>query len=429
MMDHPLVKLPAKQVSRAENRTLWMVNHYAVTRDMPGGTRHAELALALEQHGWKTEIFATPFNHNTGQFERPVSPTRLVRNEAVNGTVFRWLYSLPYRSNDWKRYVNMVSFMVVFVVVAICSPRPSIVVGSSAHLLAALGAWIASRWHRVPFVLEIRDIWPDSLIQLGLQNKPIIFVLKRIEHFLYRRAQLIIAVTDGIADRITAKNVSKSKILMIPSGLAASDVATLDHRQSVRRDMKWEEKIVVVWAGSHQPANGLDVVVEAGRLLEAEDNVLLAFIGDGSEKPSLVAQAHELDNVAFYDPVPKSQIGHLLMAADIGLLHSRKFDAFTGARPRKLFEYMGASLPIICTVPGEAWRIVHEADAGVYAAWEDPAALATAIRSLAADPIRRRQLGENGYETIKRTGSLEAAGATLARALKTVVDGKVSYGL
>jgi glycosyltransferase involved in cell wall biosynthesis len=162
------------------------------------------------------------------------------------------------------------------------------------------------------------------------------------------------------------------------------------------------------------------VVIEAARLLVDEPSLHIAFIGDGSLKQDLIEQARGLPNVTFYDPVPKTEIGDFLRAADIGLLHSRRFDAFTGARPNKLFEYMSAGLPIVSTVPGEAWRLVSEAEAGVAAEWEDPAALAAALRSLVHDPERRQAMGRSGHAYVRRAHDRESHVARLATVLDSV---------
>ncbi len=411
----------ASQSTEPATHRLWMVNHYAVTGDIPGGTRHSELAAVLRKHGWQTDIFATSFNHNTHEFVRPVTLPRVVVSEPTRDAMFRWIPSSPYYRNDWKRYLNMVTFTMAFLVVAPFQRRPHIVLGSSAHLLAAFGAWLASRWHRVPFVLEIRDVWPDSLIQLGLSNKAVIAFLTKLEGFLYRRSALIVAVSEGIAARIADKGVSPDKITVVAHGLARTeDVPSLKDREQFRKRMGWEGRVVVIWAGSHQPFNGLDILIEAARELRDYQDLLFVFVGDGSEKPNLIRQANGLQNVRFHDPVAKSEIGLWLHAADIGALTARRFDAFTGVRPRKIFDYMGAALPIVCTVPGEAWTLIEDADAGVHAEWENPSALADAIRSLAAKPELRARMGRNGRCAVETVHSIEHSGELLHSVLERI---------
>jgi glycosyltransferase involved in cell wall biosynthesis len=335
---------------------------------------------------------------------------------------YRWLYSTPYRANDWRRYANMTSFMTTAAAAGLrASPPPDVVIGSSPHLLTGLAAWTLAKKHHAPFVFEVRDMWPDMLEQLGLASS-IVAPLARLEAFLYRKAARVIALTDGIKDRIVAKGVPAEKVVVIANSAlrpAPPDAARRDQR---RAELGWQGKTVLIWAGSHNPMNGLDVVVDAARLLQSDPDVLVAFIGDGSRKASLVAQADGLPNVRFYDPLPRSEIQDFLRAADIGLLHSRRFDAFTGARPNKLFEYMSAGLPILTTVPGEACQIVLDAGAGIHAEWENPHALAAAIVELASQPDTRREMGLRGHEYVIENHSRERTAEDLAALLREAIE-------
>jgi glycosyltransferase involved in cell wall biosynthesis len=398
-------------------RRVWFVNQYAMTPDLPGINRHYELGWLLGRHGWEATVFATALHHTSGKFRRGVHIWRPLLWENHDGVRFGWLYSTPYRKNNWRRYVNMLSFMSAFAGISLFAQRPDVVIGSSPHLLSGLGAWVAARRHRVPFLFEVRDVWPDMLVQLGLTTPAVIKPLTLIERFLYRKADRVIALTDGIADRIVAKGVPAEKVIVIPNSLLPAPELDEQRRRARRRELGWQGKVTAVWAGSHNPMNGLDVVVEAARILQDDRSISIVFIGDGSLKQDLISQARDLPNVTFLDPLPKSEIGDFLRAADIGLLHSRRFDAFTGARPNKLFEYMSAGLPIVSTVPGEAWRLIAEAEAGVQAEWENPQALAAAIKLLAVDMERRQEMGRRGFDYVRRAHDRETHVAKLAALL------------
>lgn len=400
--------------------TVWIVNQYAVSSDVSGITRHVELGEQLGQHGLTTHIFATAFHHTTASMRRGVSIRRPVRHDAQHGVGFTWIWSTPYRQNGWKRYVNMLSFTGLFLTVAGRQGRPDVIIGSSPHLIAGLGAWLMARRYRVPFVFEVRDMWPDMLVQLGLTSPLIIRPLSFIEAHLYRHSNSIIALTDGIADRIAAKGVSRDKLVVIPNATLRPRPLDEAERAERCRSLGWEDKTVLVWAGAHNPMNGLDVVVEAAKHLVDRPDLLIVFIGDGSLKRQLIMQATGLPNVQFYDPVPKTEIGPWLRAADIGLVHSRRFELFSGARPNKLFEYMAAGLPIVSTVPGEAWRLIQEADAGVHAEWENPVSLAAAVATLADAPMERRAMGQRAFAYVSRMHSRERTAAHLAALLRSV---------
>lgn len=374
---------------------------------MPGLTRHHELASLLKEHGWRTEIYSTPFNHKTSRLDRAVSAQRMVLEQDEQGVPFIWVYSLPYASNGLRRYLNMVSYSAVAVWAGLVRPKPSIIVGSSSHLLAGLSAWLVARRHKLPFVLEVRDLWPDSLVQLGLTNPFVIKPLAVLETFLYRRSVAVIALTEGIRDGVIAKGVPANKVVLIPN--ATTRPAPLDVRQRTeeRRRRHWEGKTVAVWVGAHGPANGLEHVVDAARLLTHRTDIVIAFVGDGPDKGDLMRRSAGLENVEFHDPIPKEQVSDTLRAADIGILHSRAFQAFTGARPNKLFDYMAAGLPIVCALPGEALGLVNEAGAGICAEWENARSIAGAIVKLADCQELRDSLGGSGFRYVAHRHSRE----------------------
>lgn len=399
---------------------VWMVNQYAIPLDVPGITRHVELARQLEGLGWSTRIFAAAFHHTTATELANVSWLRPAHHDVRSGVPFTWLVSSGYRGNGLKRYVNMLTFTAALIGVGARQRRPDIIVGSSPHLLAGFGAWLLARRFRVPFIFEVRDMWPDMLVQLGLTTPLIITPLKRLEAFLYKRADRVIALTDGIAERVAAKGVDADRIEVVPNGILRPAPIDDDTRDAMRRALGWEGKVVVVWAGSHNPMNGLDVVIEAARLLRGHDAIRFAFIGDGALKMQLIEQARGLDNVVFHDPLPKTEMSAWLRAADLGLLHSRRFEVFSGARPNKLFDYMAAGLPIVSTVPGEAWSLIERVNAGVFAEWENPEALAEAVMRLAKEPVERRAMGWRAFASVSETHSREATAVRLAGLLTEV---------
>jgi glycosyltransferase involved in cell wall biosynthesis len=143
-------------------------------------------------------------------------------------------------------------------------------------------------------------------------------------------------------------------------------------------------------------------------------------VGDGTDKPKLIAQAKGMRNVQFLEQVPNDAVSPMLRAADIGILHSRAFDAFTGARPNKLFDYMSAGLPIVCAVPGEAFALVQAAESGIEAEWENPSSIAKSITVLADEANLRRRLGSNGHAHVIEKHSREASSVALNRVLRQV---------
>lgn len=394
--------------------SLWMVNQYAATREMSSGTRHVELARLLARNGWRVKIFASQNNR---------AKSDSFRSDPDLG-LFRWVYTFPFKSNGLARYVNALSFLASSLLAMVIRPKPDVIIGSSPHLLAAFGALFIAKIKRIPFVLEIRDMWPDSLIQLGLTNSLIIKPLEYIERLLYRESDAIIALTEGIRSRIVDKGVDEQKIELIPNASMKPPPLDSELRALKRDEFGWSDKIVVLWVGAHNLANGLEYVIDAAKLLHDRTDILFVFIGRGTEKARLMERAAGTRNIEFWNPVPKSEVAEIMRSGDIGILNSKAFDAFDGARPNKLFEYMANGLAIVNAIPGEASRLVQEGGAGIDVIWENPTSIAEGIRELADNEQRRNAMASSGHSYVATHHSREHTAEVLNRLLNNILKEK-----
>lgn len=379
---------------------------------MQGSMRQFDHAEILRGYGWATRIIAAPFSGLSFKSLRPVSLSKRLIDRVEEGIDFTWVYTVPYSGNNWRRYLNMLSYFVSSQFRAKGGNKPDLVLGSSPHLFAALGAWIASRRFSVPFILEIRDLWPDSLTQLGLTNPLIIKPLELLEKFLYKQADVIVALTDGIADSIKARIPDSEIVHVLPNAVRRPTAIPVEERLATRQKMGWgEDEIIAIYAGAHGPANDLGQIVEAARGLTDDPRIRIVFIGGGPNKQAIKTQAEGLTNVTFLEPVPKQEIERILPAADIGLMTLRQIQLFDGARPNKLFDYMGAGLAAVSTIQGEAARVLEEAGAGITAV---PATLAESIQTLANDPELRRSMSQSGFDYACSVDTRESVAARLA---------------
>jgi glycosyltransferase involved in cell wall biosynthesis len=306
------------------------------------------------------------------------------------------------------------------------APGPSVVVGTSPHLLTGLAAWIVARRHRVPFVFEIQDLWPDTLVAMGLTNPLVIRPLSWLERFLYRRADAVIALSEGIRDTIASRGTDPRKIVLLPNATTDTRGALAVDRDAVRRRFGWDGKVVAIYAGSHGPANGLENVVDAALQQGGRHDVLWVLLGDGSEKVKLVARAGGAGHIQFLDPVGKADVHAILNGADIGVINLRWNKTFEGARPNKIFDYLGAGLPIVTTVPGEIWRVVSEAGAGRLAEPECPAALAGVVDELARDTALRTCLSTSASLYADTLPTREETALQLETLLERLIDPSTS---
>jgi colanic acid biosynthesis glycosyl transferase WcaI len=303
-----------------------------------------------------------------------------------------------------RRTLDYLSFMCASVVAGVFERRPDVVVATSPQFFAALGGWQLSRLQRVPFVLEVRDLWPASIVAVGaLRQRSVIAALERLELALYRRARSIVVVTAAFQNDLARRGIPLAKIHVVPNGADLSWCAPRPRDATFIREQRLEGKFVVGYIGTHGMAHGLERVLDAAELLRDMPEVAFFFAGGGAERAPLeksVAQ-RALTNVRLIRRQPKERMPALWSACDLTLIPLRDDPVFATVIPSKLFEALAHGVPVLISVPeGEATALVREQGCGVITPPEDPVALAAAIRALAGS---RERLGE------LRARALEAA--------------------
>jgi glycosyltransferase involved in cell wall biosynthesis len=398
---------------------LLIVNHFALAPDMGGGTRHVELGRELARRGWRVTIAASDFHVLERAYARRAGGNdKRIIDETIDGVRMRWLWSSPYDRNDGKRVANWLSFARSVVRTPWSEDPPDVVLGSSPQLFAAFGAWRVARRLGVPFVLEVRDLWPESLSVAGRMRGPGYWSLWMLARFLYRAATRIVVLARGVQQYLERLGIPASRIVYVPNG---ADLAAFTERATQHSDL-----VRMVYAGAHGPANGLDVVLDAAAVLRDDPRVSFVLVGDGPAKAALVqqARANRLANVEFLEAVPKARIPGLLASCDAGLMVLKELPLFAfGVSPNKLFDYWSAGLPVICNVPGEVAGWVRDANGGVQAADGTPEALARAIRVLMSmSPERRAALGAAGREWVRREHDRPVLAARLDAAVRPLAS-------
>jgi glycosyltransferase involved in cell wall biosynthesis len=342
---------------------VWILNHYATAPGSSGGTRHYDLARELVQRGYRVTICASSFEHITRK-EKKTYGSRNYIEEEYNGIRFIWLKTTPYYRNDWRRVLNILNYTSrAFRTLRRNQDKPDVVIGSLMHPLAAwVGYWLA-RKYRCKFYFEERDLWPQTLIDLGRMSRynPAVWLLGQLERFLYRHADRTVVLFDKAVDYVAGKGVNPRKIVHVPNGvdLQQHDLNAENLPEEYRALFaKLDGKFIAVYAGSHGMANHLDAVLDSARITrESNPRIHYLLIGDGQEKARLLQrQKNEgLDNVIFMPPVNKECIPAILRQVDVGLLPLMDSPVFRwGISPNKLYDYMAAALPVIllCNVDG-----------------------------------------------------------------------------
>ncbi|WP_323720621.1 glycosyltransferase family 4 protein [Acetomicrobium sp.] len=405
---------------------LWILNHYAVSPDTPGGTRHFDLARELVKNGHDVTIFASGFDHSTRRYVK-ITPKEKMKVETYDEVRFVWINTFPYAGNDWRRVANMLSYGWRVLWCDRGIPKPDVIFGSSMHPFAALAGWRLARRHKARFIFEVRDLWPQTAVDMGAMRESSLpaKLLYAWEKFMYKRAEKIIVLLPYAKDYIVSKGISPEKIFWLSNGV---DLDRFDHPASLDPGSEVAQvferargKFKVVYTGSHEISDGLYVILETAKILQEKlENVHFILIGDGSEKSKLISKAQRLGlmNISFCAPVPKQVIPTVLLTADCLVFPVQNFNVYRfGISFNKAYDYLASSKPII--IAGNPRNnIVKEANCGISVEPENPEALAEAIIEIYNMPKeKRKELGMNGRRYVEQHHSIKV----LAEKLETLL--------
>lgn len=321
---------------------------------------------------------------------------KVFEKEKVNNlTVYRSFRIRDTKTSTIRRLANYLSFMLSTCLSGVFVTKPDIVYATSPQLFQGVTGYFLSRVHRAKFVFEIRDLWVDFAELLGqLKNKKLLNLARKLEKFLYKKADHIIVVTHGYKKRLIDLGIKEDKITVIPNGVNPSSLNQLvtNHTNSVKQQYAIEDKFLVLYAGNIGAAQGLDTIISAAEQLKHDPSIVFMFIGGGVEKQTLMERARnlQLSNVLFIDSKKKEELASYYDAADIGIVSLKKHPLFEITIPSKVFDYMSMSIPVLIGVDGEAREIVEKHHAGFYFEPENP-----------TDFIRSLKYAQNNPDVLK----------------------------
>ena len=385
--------------------------------DQPGGTRHHELARYLAGRGHRVTVIASPVSYLTGgaavpardgsSLAHPPPPTPAAPagedDPDSRVTILRaYTYSALHRSFV-HRVFSFFSFMVSSFILGLMVRQVDLVWGTSPPIFQGVTAWALARLKRVPFLFEVRDLWPAFAVGVGVLRQPLLIRLSEwLERFLYRHADRLLVNSPGFIQHVRQRGARR--IELVPNGADPRMFDPAAKGEEFRQAYGLQGKFVVLYAGAHGMSNDLGVALQAAAQLAGRPEVQIVLLGDGKEKPALQAQAAEmgLTNVSFLPPVPKAQMTQALAAADACLAILKPIPLYATVYPNKVFDYLAAGRPVVLAIDGVMREVVERAEAGVYVPPGDPAALAAAVRRLAADPGLCQRMGLSGRRCVEQ---------------------------
>ena len=306
------------------------------------------------------------------------------------------------------RTLDFMSFLFSGFAGGLVVRRPDVVVATSPQFFTAIAGWLVGVFRRRPFVFEIGDIWPASIVAVGImrQNTALRF-MEKFERFLYRKASCVVAVTPAFKDNLVRRGIDGNKIAVVINGVDLSRFSPLARDNRLAREWGLEDRFVVGYLGTHGMAHALGNVLNAAEILIDQRNIRFLLVGNGAERDDLIAAARErkLDNVLFIPSQPREVMPRAWSLCDVALVHLKDAPAFSEVIPSKIFEAMAMERPVLIAAPqGVASKLVTEENAGFWVAAEEPQELAQAVIRLANDGIQRNELARNALAASMKYG-------------------------
>lgn len=381
-----------------------VIHQYYLAHGQPGGSRFNELARLWSDAGHEVTVVAGTVNYATGDVASKYRGKWVVPERDGRVQVLRCHVPGTYASSYAGRMWAFLGFTLSSTTAALFHGRPDVIVATSPPLITALPGAVAARarFRSVPWVFEVRDLWPESAVTTGVLSKrgALTRVLYGLERFAYRACDRINVLTPAFRDDIVKRGLaSDAKIVFVPNGADANVFTPGPRDNEVRRELGWRDRFVVMYAGAHGRANALGQLVDAAERLQSRPDILIACVGDGPERKRLEEEARRrgLSNIQFCGPQPKDRMPDVVNACDVGAAVLQDNPTFRTVYPNKVFDYMACERPVLLAIDGVARKLVcDEARAGVFARPEDGDSIAKAILGLVEDPPLRLQMGRRG---------------------------------
>ena len=398
-----------------------LINQVFVSPEEPGHTRHFEMGQYLKQHGHELIIVASDLNYQTGQ--RTVERRGLYAEQIFDGVrVLRsYIYPAIHRSYFW-RIIAFFSFMFSSILTSLRIKDVDLVLGTTPPIFQAVSAWVVAALRGKPFLLEVRDLWPEFGISMGVLKNPLIIVLSRwLENFLYKRADHILVNSPAYREYMLVKGVPETKVTYIAYGTDIEMFNPSIDGSSIRKELKVEDKFVVLYAGALGQANDIDTLLRAAERLKKEERIRFVLFGDGKERKRLEAKSKDLTNIIFAGTRPKKDMPLIVASADACLAILQDIPAFRTTYPNKVFDYMAAGRASIIVIDGITRELIESSHGGVYVKPADDAMLAQKILELSLNPAQVKTMGANAREyLVKKLDRRDKLNETLALLEKLV---------
>ena len=387
-----------------------LIHQYFLEKGEGGGSRFNEMSKSWSEQGHEITVLAGMVHYNTGKKPKKYKGKFTYKDLMFykNVDVIRCHVSESYNINFIGRLWAYFSFVFSSIYAGLFKTKGNydLIIVTSPHLFVGITGYLLSRINRIPYVFEIRDLWPESAIDTGvLKNKLIIKFAFWFEGFIYKRAKLINVLTPAFRDKlIKIKNVPKEKVILIPNAADFSLAEKILKDSSFdalnfKKELGLENKFVITYVGAHGIANHLIQLIDAAEKLQ-NTNIVFQLIGSGMRKEFLQKEVikRNLSNVIFREPVPKSEVFKYILASDVGASVLKNVETFKTIYSNKTFDYMSCKKPILLVIDGVSRELIETAKCGVFAEPENPLSIANKSKEMSTlEKSDLNQMGLNGY--------------------------------
>ncbi len=403
-------------------RILFLSHYFPPEVNAPANRTHEHARRWVADGHHVTVLTGVP-NHPRGEIF-PGYRNRWLQEERIDGIrVLRtWMY-LTANEGFLRRTLNYVLFAATAVLASFRAERPDVVVATSPQFFCGLAGAVVAALKRRPFVLEVRDLWPDSIVQLGqLHSRRVVGLLEALESWLYRRAAGIVVNTRSFIDHIAARGIPRDRIELVHNGIDSQTFRPRPPDGELRRVHGLEGRFVAAYMGTLGLAHGLMTVVEAAERLREREDVLLLLLGDGADRGRLEAEITRrgLRNVRLLGLRPRAEMPAWIASVDVTLVLLRDLPVFETVIPSKIFEFLAQERPVILAARGEIRRLVEEAKAGLVIDPENAEQLATAVLEVRERPVEAQVRARAGREWVKASFDRDTLARRMAGFLERV---------
>jgi len=388
---------------------IWIFNHYAVTPEWPGGTRHYDLANGLTAKGHNITVFASGFNYSTLTESQNYNNSYYLF-EKIDKINWCWIKTYAYKKNNLKRLINMISYSKRTKLISKELGKPDLIIGSTVHPFAALTASRIARKFKVPFIFEIRDLWPQTFIdnETWKTYHPVSIIFLVIEKLTTKRSNGFIALSPNTKKYLTTKySIPDEAIAILPNGC-------MSYNPHIKEDLKKDKITTFMYLGGMDTVHQLDhLILALSKIEKSAKPFKFALVGGGKNKSHLQKMAAELNikNIEWEDPVIKSEVPPKLSKADLLFLPTAEVQY---GSENKLSEYLMAGKPILTYTPAKHNDPVNKAGCGMSAIHGNIKDLSSKIQAMVAlSDNERNSMGIKGHQYASQHFDIQKLGIIL----------------